>query len=143
MSKMTNEKSDEYQIVLRYKQEIMKIMRQMFPDASYPELVDAIDYSIMGKMKNSEAVIQNIYKDKEINTSLADIIDYIIYREPILTPFGVMFKKPEEEENHLINLTVEKFLAQRKIYKNQMFQYPKGSEMFNKFNLLQLLNIGA
>lgn len=131
---------NNYQIVNKYIKEITKIMRSIYPQATSEELQNAINYSFAGKMKNSEVVINNIYKDTTIDTTLLDTIEYIISKEPIITPYGVMFKRHDQEENYLINLTVKKFLNERNINKAEMFKYPKGSEMFNKYNLLQLLN---
>ena len=127
-----------------------------YPESS-PEALDvAIDYSIQKRIKNANAVLSNsykrrmvierdengnevqVYKNAEQNLTLQQISDYILSREPIVTAFGTMFKHHGTVPNPLFAV-VQSFLDNRTIHKKQMFQYPKGSEQFEKYNLLQSL----
>ena len=128
-----------------------------YPESS-PEALDAaIDYSIQKRIKNANAVLSNsykryrtieqdengndvqVYKNAEQNLTLQQISDYILSREPIVTAFGTMFKHHGTVPNPLFAV-VQSFLDNRTIHKKQMFQYPKGSEDFEKYNLLQALD---
>ena len=127
-----------------------------YPESS-PEVLDAaIDYSIQKRIQNANAVLSNsyrrrrvierdengnevqVYKNAEQNLTLQQISDYILSREPIVTAFGTMFKHHGTVPNPLFAV-VQSFLDNRTIHKKQMFQYPKGSENFEKYNLLQSL----
>lgn len=128
-----------------------------YPESS-PEVLDAaIDYSIQKRIQNANAVLSNsyrrrrvierdengnevqVYKNAEQNLTLQQISDYILSREPIVTAFGTMFKHHGTVPNPLA-IVVQSFLDNRTIHKKQMFQYPKGSEQFEKYNLLQALD---
>ena len=128
-----------------------------YPESS-PEVLDAaIDYSIQKRIQNANAVLSNsyrrrrvierdengnevqVYKNSEQNLTLQQISDYILSREPIVTAFGTMFKHHGTIPNPLA-IVVQSFLDNRTIHKKQMFQYPKGSEQFEKYNLLQALD---
>ena len=50
-----------------------------------------------------------------------------------------MFKHHGEVPNPLVEVVFQ-FLSNRSEYKNLMFTFPKGSEDFEKYNLLQLLS---
>ena len=129
---------NEYEIVNKYKKIMIRMLKYSYPYLSVNELNEAVDYSIQKRFKNSDAKIINNYKKKEINTTLAEMTDYIIKREPIITAYGVMFKRHGEEPNPMANL-LKSFMEGRNVYKAEMFKHPKGSDQYEKYNLLQAL----
>lgn len=109
----------------------------------------AIDYSINKRLQDCDARIVNsykrskqedgTYKDLIQNVTLRQLSDYIISREPIVTAYGTMFKHHGEVPNPLVDVVMG-FLSDRTKYKKMMFNFPKGSEDFEKYNLLQQLS---
>lgn len=135
--------------LVKYRDTMRQCISLYYPESS-PEALDAaIDYSIQKRIKNANAVLTNSYqktKDDngeyqsyEQNTTLQQLSDYILAREPIVTGFGTMFKHHTTIPNPLAHV-VQSFLDNRTVHKKQMFQYPKGSEDFEKYNLLQQLD---
>lgn len=120
-----------------YKREMMDTLKLTFPGLTEMDLKEAINYSIMKHGSDSPAVLDNNYTKAKENTTLFAITDYIIQREPIITVSGVMFRKHGYCPNPFVML-IQEFLKQRGLYKDTMFKYPKGSENFEKYNILQL-----
>lgn len=119
-----------------YRQEVMEALRLTFPGLYESELVEAVNYSIMKRGSDTPAVLDNNYTKVKEKTTLWQVTDYIMSREPIITVSGVMFKKHGSVPNPFVML-IQEFLKQRGYYKDQMFMYPKGSEDFEKYNILQ------
>jgi hypothetical protein len=133
-----------------YKDKMKRLMYLYNPHINSKDLDNILDYSINKRLYNAKAGISNSYKryiDPETKKykdlfheyTLLQIADYIKTREPIVTAYGSMFRKHGEVPNPLAD-TIQSFLDLRGIHKAEMFKYPKGSEMFEKYNLLQVLD---
>lgn len=129
---------DKNKAILLYKQTAVEMMQLAMPHLSLSEIEEAVNWSIMSRAKDHKAHIHNNYKNRTTNTTVYQIANYILSRQPIITSHGVMFAKHGEVPNPLYEL-INKFINERVMYKKEMFKYPKGSEMYEKYNLLQLL----
>lgn len=131
-------KSMNIKAIKEYEQIMVDGLKHSFPLLSEDELREAIQYSITNRIENKSAYIQNNYTKKRIDGTVLDILQYIEKLEPIVTSSGVLFKKHKDADNPLSKMIMG-FIKQRAEYKAMMFKYPKGSEMFEKYNLFQLL----
>lgn len=122
----------------RYTGILKRIIPLSIPALTEEEIDEAINYSIAKRFKDSECSIDNNYKKKTVNTSLAKLADYILDKEPIMTSYGCLFSKHGKVKNPLWDL-IEEIVTIRDKFKKEMFKYPKGSEEYEKYNLLQLL----
>lgn len=124
-----------------YKHYLIEGLKHSFPKLSIAELDEAINYSIAKRYKNHDARINNNYTKRDVPEvkTLLDVLDYINSCEPIITSSGVLFKKHKKAENPLARMIMG-FIEKRAQDKAEMFKYPKGSAMFQKYNLFQLLD---
>lgn len=109
-----------------------------FPSLKKKDLRKAIEWSISKRLQNKPASIDNNYTKKKLNGTVLDILNYIEKLQPIVSSSGVLFKQHKEADNPLSRM-ISGFLKQRSNYKAEMFKYPKGSYLFEKYNLFQLL----
>lgn len=128
----------ESQVIANYKKIMMDMLHLNFPLLSETELAAAIDDSISNHFKDTDITVDNNYKKINIDMTLRGLADYIISKEPIITSYGVLFNRHGVVPNPLYNM-IDGFINGRKAMKKEMFKYPKGSEDFEKYNLLQLL----
>ena len=128
----------ESPVITKYKQVMLPMLKMNFPLLSDGEIAAAIDDSISGHFRDTEVEIDNNYKKKKVDMTLRSLADYIISKEPIITSYGVLFNRHGTMPNPIYHL-IDGFIRDRKLMKKEMFKYPKGSEDFEKYNLLQLL----
>lgn len=124
--------------IQNYKDIAIRLLKTNFPEAPYADIEEAVDLIIESEYKEVPAQINNSYKNKSVETTLLELADYIEKCQPIMTSYGVMFKQHDKAENPLAKM-IKGFIDGRTTMKNKMFEYPKGSEMYEKYNLLQLL----
>ena len=121
-----------------YKSVARDLLKLQFPLLSMDEIETALDWSISKRLTDHPIQVNNNYKNQTVDMTLLEVARYILDREPIITSYGVMFKRHGEVPNPLYNL-IDGFIKNRKLLKKEMFKYPKSSEMYERFNLLQLL----
>lgn len=129
----------ETDIVTRYKNIMINMLHFNFPLLTEEELATAIDYSISNHFKDKEISLSNNYKNISMNSTLSSFINYLASREPIVTSAGVIFNKHSNDAPNPIYDLIQGFIDDRAKAKKEMFKYPKGSEDFEKYNLMQLL----
>lgn len=133
-----NERILKTKVVKDYKRVMLDSLSASFSSLSRQELEEAIDWSILNRHDNKPAYLDNNYTKQKVNGTVIDILNYIDKLEPIVTASGVLYKKHKEADNPLDKMIMG-FLDSRSAFKNTMFKYPKGSALFEKYNLLQLL----
>src|SRR5574344_1772606 len=106
---------------------------------SKAELSPINDYSMNKSYYQSQAIVSHSYTNKESNLTLLQLADYINSRQPIVTAHGTMFMKHADCPNPM-SAVIQLFLDKRSQDKKMMFKFPKGSEDFEKYNLLQSLD---
>ena len=121
-----------------YKEIVSGLLHLSYPLLTDAEIATAVDISISNHFKDTDVIVDNNYKKKQANMTLLDLASYITDREPIITSYGVLFNRHGVLPNPIYKM-IEGFIAGRKAMKKEMFKYPKGSEEFEKYNLLQLL----
>lgn len=131
--------ANEHQSLIAYRDTMSRIIQSIYPEMDMSDIKAGVDYSISKRFKNFNLWIQNNYTGTVATLTVLDMLDYINRREPILTSYGTMFKRHADVPNPLSKV-IQNFLDLRKQHKKEMFKYPKGSEMFERYNLLQTLD---
>ena len=121
-----------------YKETALRALKISFPQVQDGALINAINWSIENNFRDTSAVVKNNYKHTEQETTLFELTNYILSKKPIITPSGVMFSQHGTVPNPIVRM-VERFLEGRDEQKKLMFKYPKGTEMYEHYNLMQLL----
>ena len=129
----------EHESLIGYRDSMTRAIKSIYPHMDIEDIEKAVEYSISKRFKNFDLTVQNNYTNKIITMSALEMLDYIAKREPIITSYGTIFKKHADVPNPM-GQVIQSFLDLRKKHKKEMFKYPKGSEMFEKYNLLQALD---
>ena len=129
----------EHQSLLGYRDSMTRVIKSAYPHMEIEDIEAAVEYSMAKRFKNFDLTVQNNYTCKSIQMTVLEMLDYIAVREPIITSYGTMFKRHGDVSNPM-GRVIQSFLDLRKAHKKEMFKYPKGSEMFERFNLLQALD---
>lgn len=124
--------------IQQYKKVAIDMLRLSFPQLTAPEIEYGVDLAIQENIQDHNVVVDNNYKKTKVNTTLLQMADYILKKQPIITAYGVMFNRHTPEYSPLYSL-INSFIVGRDKAKKRMFQYPKGSEQFKQLNLVQLL----
>ena len=124
-----------------YEEEMVRLIHSYLPQMTIADIRTAVEYSVNKRYKEVDCAIDNNYTKTKTNSTLLDMANWINEREPIVTAYGVMFKKHNvKRPNPLIEL-IRSFMEGRDIYKKKMFEYLEKHDYVNvaKYDLLQLL----
>lgn len=124
-------------VIYEYKKTLTECM-QLYMPISKEELDPILDYSINKRYQEIDCRVENSYTKKTAKMTLLKLADYINSRQPIVTAHGTMFMKHADCPNPMAQV-IQQFLDKRGEDKKMMFKFPKGSEEFEKYNLLQSL----
>lgn len=128
----------ENEMIRRYSIEMERMIRLIYPTCTPDDIENAIDYSIRKRLKNRECILDNNYTHRRTKTNMLEITDAILKARPIMTSFGVLFKRHTKNKDILYDF-IESLIVLRNRFKNKMFTYPKGTELFGRYNQLQTL----
>lgn len=130
---MNNKYLDKYKSVMK------RLLLSYYGNMTEADAKNIVDYSVKKRFTDFDAYLRNNYIKKNIDLSGAEILEYITKKETILTSYGVLFKTHANSQNPMISV-IQNFAKLRKMHKKEMFKYPKGSEQFERYNLLQQLD---
>lgn len=122
-----------------YKESTAKAVKMIFKDLPDDLINKAIDYSINKRYTEHPVIIDNNYTHRIQETTLLKLCDYINDKKPILTSYGVLFQRHGTVPNPISEI-IQGFLDNRTLHKKEMLKYPRHSEMYEKYNLMQLLD---
>lgn len=129
----------DHPILVQFRDTMTRILNSKYPLMNKNDIERAVEFSIQKRFKDFNLSIQNKYIGKTVDMTALAMLDYIRNREPIITSYGTMFRKHDTVPNPM-GKVIQSFLDLRKSQKKEMFKYPKGSEMFERWNLLQNLS---
>ena len=125
------------EILSRYEKDMFDILSKICYRLEPDEIMEGITYSVNKRFKDGKAVIDNTYTKKKAEIDFSRLADDLLGGKVIMTTSGVLFKKYKTVKNPFYNF-VQYLADKRDEAKKKMKQYPKGSEMYNKYNLQQL-----
>ena len=125
--------------LVKYKNIMKELIYMYMPEKNEGEIDAILDYSINKRYSNIKGTIDNSYTNTSHEMTLLAMADYIARKQPIVTAHGTMFMKHADIPNPM-GLVIQSFIDNRKAQKKKMLSFPKGSEEFEKWNLLQALS---
>ena len=126
-----------------YEEEMVRLIHSYLPQMTIADIRTAVEYSINKRYKEVKCVVDNNYTKTKTNSTILDMANWINEREPIVTAYGVMFKKHNLKRPNPLTELIKSFMEGRDVYKKQMFEYLEKHDYVNaaKYNLSQLLSV--
>lgn len=101
------------------------------------EIIEGIKYSINKRYKQIPVKLHNSYNETISDTEVLKLANELLQKGAIMTTQGVLFSRHGAVKNPFYNF-IQYLLDKRDDAKKEMKKYPKGSELYQKYNLLQL-----
>lgn len=126
------------EIIDRYVSTLYSIVDKCCGEWLQPhEIIEGIRYSMNKRYKKTPLKIHNSYSHKTAEMDVLSLCDELLRDGAILTTQGVLFCKHGTVKNPFYNF-IQYLLDKRDEAKTKMKACKKGSEMWKKYNLLQL-----
>lgn len=100
------------------------------------EIIEGIKYSINKRYNSIPVQIHNSHTEQTADMDVLSLANELIQKGAIITTQGVLFSRHGAVKNPFYNF-IQYLLDKRDEAKTEMKKYPKGSELFQKYNLLQ------
>lgn len=127
----------EGKLIDNYYSMMYNILGRIYPRLKPMELDEVIKYSISKRYRKEPLKVHNNYTNRVADMDVLSLANELLNNKAIITTQGVLFARHGTVKNPFYNF-IQYLLDKRTEAKNKMKQYPKGSEMFNKYNLQQL-----
>ena len=125
------------EFIERYRQVMINILSKLYPQYTLSELYEVIDYAISQTYHESTADVYNNRSDIHYRYTTLKLTDYILTHKPIMSTQGVLFQRHNKSKNPFYNF-IQYLLDKRDAAKAEMKKCEKGTEEYNKWNLMQL-----
>lgn len=129
---------ENIKIINLYKESAKKALIYNFPTLTAGELDSVLEVILSKEYIERNCTLHNNYTEEIAETNVANITNYILDKTPIMVANGCLFKQYTEELTPMYKL-ITSFTDNRSKFKKEMFKYEKGSEKFNRYNMLQML----
>ena len=100
------------------------------------EIVEGIRYSINKRYKQIPVRVHNSYSEKIAEMDVLKLANELIQKGAIMTTQGVLFSRHGAVKNPFYNF-IQYLLDKREEAKTEMKKHTKGSELYQKYDLLQ------
>lgn len=100
------------------------------------EIVEGIRYSINKRYKQIPVRVHNSYSEKIAEMDVLKLANELIQKGAIMTTQGVLFSRHGAVKNPFYNF-IQYLLDKREEAKKEMKKHTKGSELYQKYDLLQ------
>ena len=127
-----------------YKDDMREILIRLCPKLDLDEIEEAMNWAVATSYANGKRTFGHEVRVHNNNTNQVAEMDFLslsnelLERKPIITTQGVLFKRHDSGSKNPFYNFIQYLLDKRDEAKKEMKKYPKGSEMFNKWNLKQL-----
>jgi len=100
------------------------------------EIIEGLRYSINKRYKNVPLQVHNSHTEQIAHMDVLKLANELLEKGAIMTTQGVLFSRHGAVKNPFYNF-IQYLLDKRDEAKTEMKKHPKGSELYQKYNLLQ------
>lgn len=120
-------------ILTNYKESMIKKIKMFRPNLSDEKIEKIVKMEMKKRIKDFNVSFEGD------NYSAIRFIDLLEDKKPIITPFGAIYLKHDEQKNELAAM-VDMLLKERKVAKKKMFSHQNDEDktLFNNFKMVQL-----